>query len=341
MRVEMNGDNKPHKNGDHQVTEDVLLLPDGPTADSSTKSDEDSCEDPPVEVEPPKKTPNESSKSYKDAETISRELLSEALELKPVNPAVKLDALKEQQSKNDANGDANGKESLLKDGKPLIQRRMSLRNRAAPKKYSDDQEAASSSDEVDKDPLATKDPLEIPLGKHSSTVLIRKSPTAAVSMLRSPPKSPVKLFGKVTRPPPELIKAPLGNKISISPATSVTVVPRSKENSASSNKSGYVVVDTQNILKGKSSVPVNSVQASVTVSAVAPSTKATVTKSVTAPASSAASRKPASSNAHTASSTPPDPFESLGQISLVSIASGEDRKKKRVSNLTFCYPHFL
>lgn len=313
--VEVNGEHTPHKNGNHQVTEDALVLPGGQAADSTEKS-ESSCEKAVPVADSSENSTDERNNSFKDAETISRELLSEALELKPVNPSrVKPDASKEQQSKNETNGDANGKESVLKDGKPLVQRRMSLRTRAAPKKYSDDQEGVSSDEEMDKDPLAAKDPLEIPLGKHSSTVLIRKSPNAAVTMLRSPPKSPVKLT-KVTRPPPELIKAPLSNKLSISPATSVTVVPRSKENSVASNKPGFVVVDTQSILKGKSSVPAHSVQASVTVSAVAPSTKAPVSKSVTAPASSTASRKSAPSNVHASLSAPSDPFESLGQFSL-------------------------
>ena len=287
----------------------------------NSKSSENSCEDSIVVLDNTSKG-IKSSNNSKDEATISRELISEALELRPVNSGPKTEARKEL--KSEANGETNGKETTGKDGNPPAQRRMSLRPRAAPKKYADNEQ--SSGDEQKSDPPVAKDPLEIPLGKNSSTVLIRRSPTAAIAMLRSPPvnKSPIKPMTKVIRPPPELIKAPINNKISISPATSVTVIPRSKENSATpSNKSGFVVVDTQSILKGKSSVPVNSVQASVTVSAVpSPLRAAALTsKSVTAPASSNTARKNtpsinANAAAATAISTQPDPFESLGKITV-------------------------
>lgn len=318
LRVDMNGDqNTNHKNGDHQVTisEDALLLDIQMTGDNS-KSVENSCEDSILVLD---NKGIKSSNNSKDEAIISRELISEALELRPVNSGPKTEARKEL--KSEANGETNGKEATGKDGNPPAQRRMSLRPRAAPKKYADNEQ--SSGDEQKPDPPVAKDPLEIPLGKNSSTVLIRRSPTAAVAMLRSPPvnKSPIKPMTKVIRPPPELIKAPINNKISISPATSVTVIPRSKENSATpANKSGFVVVDTQSILKGKSSVPVNSVQASVTVSAVpSPLRAATLpSKSVTAPASSNPSRRitpsiNANAAAATVTSTQPDPFESLGK----------------------------
>ncbi len=215
------------------------------------------------------------------------------------------------ESKADANGEVKGASVLGKEGKPVIQRRMSLRPRAAPKKYLD----ADGSSDDDKDPLAPKDPLEIPLGKNSSTVLIRKSPISSTTLLKTPPKSPVKIT-KVTRPPPELIKAPILSKISISSATSVTMVPRSKENN--SNNSGFVVVDTQSILKGKNAATVSSVPASVTVSAV-PQIPKPVPKPAPSPVTSSANRKSTTSFSSNNSSSLPDPFESLGTFFLIFL----------------------
>lgn len=321
LQMDMNGDpNTQQKNGNHELVEDDDALPDDHTGDV-LDSDGNSSASTVTSDNSKKGRTSEKNKSLKDDNMVSRELLSEALELRPVNPAVKSDTVKAQEPKLEINGDANGRELLSKEGKPPVQRRMSLRPRAAPKKYADME--GSSDDELKSDPLAAKDPLEIPVGKNSAAVLIRKSPTAAVTLLRSPPgnKSPVKTMTKVARPPPELIKAPITNKISISPATSVTVVPRSKENNSdrlvtgSTNKSGFVVVDTQSILKRKSSVPASSVQASVTVSAVPspPKAAALSARPATAPVSSnASSRKlPPTNTASTMHSTP-DPFESLG-----------------------------
>lgn len=206
----------------------------------------------------------------------------------------------------------NGEEkSLGKDGKPLVQRRMSLRPRAAPKKYAD-AEANNSDEDVRTEPavlVAAKDPLEIPLGRNSSTVLIRKSgPVAAtVTVSKSPAKllaNPAVKMTRVTRPPPELIKAPILPKISISSSTSVTVVPRSKDNSTTS---GFVVVDTQSILKGANT----SVTVSAVPAAVKPQPVAVPTPPYTPVPSHPPQRKklPSSHNASL-----PDPFETLGSI---------------------------
>ena len=215
---------------------------------------------------------------------------------------VELDATNEATS--DVNGDTkNETPSKDKKGGNLPQRRMSLRPRAAPKKYTD---AELSSDEEVKDPLATKDPLAIPilLGKNSSTVLIRKSPTAVTVKTNKPAMK----VTKVTRPPPELIKAPISNKISISPATTVTVVPRSKENPSSN--SGFVIVDTQSILTGKGPVAISSAPSSVTVSAV-PSVPKPTPRPATA-ATIVGPKKPAV--VHSNAVSLPDPFESLGNF---------------------------
>ena len=203
---------------------------------------------------------------------------------------------------HDANGEAK-KEEVGKEEKEkgsLPERRMSLRPRATPKKYKDTE--ISSDEEGVKDPLATRDPLAIPSNKNATAVLIRKSPTT-VTTPKVGSKAPIKLT-KLTRPPPELIKAPLSNKISISPATTVTVVPRSRENTSS--KSGFVIVDTQSILTGKGPVAVSSVPASVTVSAV-PSLSTVRAQTKLMPASVLAPKKAA-----LVQPSLPDPFESLG-----------------------------
>ena len=138
-----------------------------------------------------------------------------------------------------------------------LQRRMSLRPRSAPKKYVDVESDSDEEVPIQKfPPDLPKDPLAIPLGKNSSIVLIRK-PTgggdsgASISPVKygSPAASNnnqkshgVKLT-KVTRPPPELIKAPISQqqqhhaKLSVSPATTVTVVPRTtnRESNSSGN----------------------------------------------------------------------------------------------------------
>jgi len=216
---------------------------------------------------------------------------------------------------SDTNGDLKSGEVSKedsKDGQP--QRRMSLRPRAAPKKYKDPE--VSSDDDLN-DPLAVKDPLAIPISKSAATVLIRKSPTTLVGAPKSVGKTPIKAIGKVTRPPPELIKAPASSKILISPATTVSLVPRSKENSKQSG--GFVIVDTQSILTGKGPVAVSSATItatttaaaatpSVTVSAV--STKQTSSNKLIAPSILTTKKAPP---AQVNSASLPDPFESLGK----------------------------
>lgn len=291
-KLEINGEvNTPQENGKHPV-----ILPDDSSLHEESvagKSENETFVEDPISV-----IKASSEQVERKTEVCSEEADSTQSLHKDANDIIV-----------EANGETKSNlQTVAKDGKPLVQRRMSLRPRAAPKKYAD---AEGSSDDDRKEALAAKDPLEIPLGKNSSTVLIRKSPTvpiAGATILKSPPKSPIKMT-KVTRPPPELIKAPILSKISISSATSVTVVPRSKENNSSS--SGFVVVDTQSILKGKNSTPVNNIPASVTVSAV-PSAPKTVPKPVLPPVTSAPSRKsttPSNSN----SNSLPDPFESLGK----------------------------
>ena len=163
----------------------------------------------------------------------------------------------------------NSVSALGKDGKPVVQRRMSLRYRTASEKYA---KADRSSDDDLKEPLVSaKDRLKIP----------------------------------VTRPPPELIKAPILSKISIASA-SVTVVPRSKENHSSS---GFVVVDTQSILKGKNAAPVSNVPLSMTVSAIPPMPKV-MPKPISSPVSSSANRKRTNASSSNCTSLL-DPFESL------------------------------
>ena len=290
-KMEINGEvNTPQENGKHPI----VVADDSPLDEQvAGKSACEMLEDPISVIK---------------AHTVENDQTGQQIELSELDSTHPLH--KEEfadETKADANGEVKSVSLLGKDGKPIIQRRMSLRPRAAPKKYAD---ADASSDDDLKDPLATKDPLEIPLGKNSSTVLIRKSPIAATTLLKLPSKSPVKMT-KVTRPPPELIKAPILSKISISSATSVTVVPRSKENN--SNNSGFVVVDTQSILKGKTAATVSNVPASVTVSAV-PSTPKPVPKPAPPPVTSSANRKSTiSSNSNNSSSLlPQDPFESLG-----------------------------
>ncbi len=293
MKVEVNGEvNIPHENGKHLIVvpDDSSLLEEQTAGKSKSGS---SSENPKSVIKVNTGEPNQDGQE--------KELVCE--EVGSTQSSQKADLVDE--AKVDVNGEAKGVPALAKDGKPVIQRRMSLRHRAAPKKYA---EADKSSDDDIKDSSASaKDPLEIPLGKNSSTVLIRKSPVAAV-VVKSPPKSvsPVKMT-KVTRPPPELIKAPILSKISISSATSVTVVPRSKENNSNS---GFVVVDTQSILKGKNTAPVSNVPASVTVSAVPPTPKA-MPKPIPPPVTSSASRKSTNSSISNSTSLP-DPFESLG-----------------------------
>ena len=297
MKVEINGEvNALQENGKHStdLADDSSPL-DGHVAGKSESGT--SCEDP---VSVIKVNTGETNQDGQKKELICEEVHStRSLQKEEIA----------DQAKVDANGEAKSVSALGKDGKPIIQRRMSLRHRAAPKKYA---EADRSSDDDVKEPLVSaKDPLEIPLGKNLSTVLIRKSPIAAV-VVKSPPKavSPVKMT-KVTRPPPELIKAPILSKISISSATSVTVVPRSKENNSSS---GFVVVDTQSILKGKNAAPVSNVPASVTVSAVPPIPKV-MPKPIPPPVSSSANRKNTNSSSSNSTSLP-DPFESLGMLTI-------------------------
>ena len=184
------------------------------------------------------------------------------------------------------------------------QRRMSLRQRAAPKKYVEVQE------ESDEDPLAIPTPnhksVATPTPKSTTSPALTASPTAAgrrrleptlklgandgkndvglvvatspslrTTPVKAPPLAKLVKSTSMTRPPPELIKAPTSThtvsasaanaaKLAVSPATTVTVVPRSKENA----NPGFVIVDTQSILTGKGPVAVNTVPASVTVSAV-------------------------------------------------------------------------
>ena len=215
---------------------------------------------------------------------------------------------------SDTNGDLKSGDTSKEESKDgLPQRRMSLRPRAAPKKYKDPE--VSSDDELD-DPLATMDPLAIPSNKNAATVLVRKSSTTLAVTPKSGAKIPVKVVGKMTRPPPELIKAPASSKILISPATTVSLVPRSKDNSKQSG--GFVIVDTQSILTGKgpgavSSAAATSAAPSVTVSAV--SSKQTSAK-VVAP-SILASKKPAP--AQVTAPSLPDPFESLGKARLTYL----------------------
>lgn len=234
-----------------------------------------------------------------------------AVEEKPVRNH----SVEEAGQVSDTNGDLKSgdvSKEDSKDGAP--QRRMSLRPRAAPKKYKDPE--LSSDDDLD-DPLATRDPLAIPLSKSATTVLVRKSPTTLVGTPKPGGKTPVKAAGKVTRPPPELIKAPTSSKILISPATTVSLVPRSKENSKPTG--GFVIVDTQSILTGKGPVAVSSAATggsaaaapSVTVSAV--STKQASSNKLIAP-SILASKKTAPPQVNSASL--PDPFESLGTSSI-------------------------
>ena len=185
---------------------------------------------------------------------------------------------------------------------------MSLRHQAAPKKYA---EADRSGDDDVKDPLVSaKDHLKIPLQKKSPTMLIRKSPIAAV-VVKSTPKSvsPDKMT-KVTRPPPEFIKSLILSKIPISSA-SVTSMPQSKENDSSS---GFVVVDIESILKRKNAVPFSNVPASATVSAVPPLPKV-MPKPIPPPVSSSANRKSTNSSSSNSTSLP-DPFESLGILTI-------------------------
>lgn len=300
--VEMNGHLKsPQKNGNHdgdnQTADQNSLLPDEHIGSNTSR--DDTCakkEEDPLSMKKANKTTSENKivtgtvKVNNDKEKRGAGISDEGNSL--------------SKPKADTNGDAQ-MQTLTKDGKPLVQRRMSLRSRAMPKKYAD----AEACDEEPKDPLATKDPLEIPLCK--STVLIRNAPTPSqLTVTKSPNKSPIKLT-KVIRPPPELIKAPIANKISISSATSVTIVPRAKENH-STNNSGYVVVDTQSILKGKTSITASTVPASVTVSAV-PSLPKSVPKLAPTPVNvSTPVNKKTVSSAN--SSSLPDPFESLGEL---------------------------
>ena len=73
---------------------------------------------------------------------------------------------------------------------------------------------------------------------------------------------------------------------------------------------GFVVVDTQSVLKGKNAAPVSNVPASVTVSAVPPIPKV-MPKPIPPPVSSSANRKNTNSSSSNSTSLP-DPFESLG-----------------------------
>lgn len=292
IKMEMNGDvTTPQENGKHQT---VVVDGSSPVDEevASISKSAASCED---------------SLSVIEAKTGEQILVGQKKELPSKNVGLEESIQKEKMDETmaDVNGQSKAPSAISKDGKPPVQRRMSLRQRAAPKKYS---EADGNSDDDVKDQSASvKDPLEIPLGKNSSTVLIRKSPIASV-VVKSPPKplSPVKMT-KVMRPPPELIKAPILSKISISSATSVTVVPRSKENNSSSR---FVVVDTQSILKGKNATSASNVPASVTVSAVPPLPK-TMPKPTPPPTTSSASRKNITSS-NSNSTSLPDPFESLG-----------------------------
>ena len=298
LLVEMNGDLKsPQKNGNH----DILVEQNSDKHISSNTSSDGSSskEEDPLSVKKVNKTTTSENTNATETEKVNNDK-------EKSDASISDEASSLSKPKVDTNGDAQV-QTLSKDGKPLIQRRMSLRSRAMPKKYAD----AEGSDEEPKDPLATKDPLEIPLSK--STVLIRNASTPSqLTVTKSTNKSPIKLT-KVTRPPPELIKAPIANKISISSATSVTIVPRAKENH-STNNSGYVVVDTQSILKGKASVTASTVPASVTVSAV-PSLPKSVPKLAPTSATVLApvNKKPASS-ANNNSASLPDPFESLGEF---------------------------
>lgn len=293
-QVEINGEvNTPQENGKHEVIvadDSPLIIEQDGKSDNDEASDED-----PISV-------NNSIKEGTNQIALRKELSSK--DVHSIQP-IQTDELNDGIKAGDANGEAKG--NLGKDGKPIVQRRMSLRTRATPKKYADTE---GSNDDDLKDILAAKDPLEIPLGKNSSTVLIRKSPSVAVTVQKTPLKSPVKMT-KVTRPPPELIKAPILSKISISPATSVTVVPRSKENN--SGNSGYVVVDTQTILKGKNPTQVSNVPASVTVSAV-PIPPKPLPKSLPSVASTVNRKSTLSASIPNPSSLP-DPFESLGKLS--------------------------
>jgi hypothetical protein len=188
---------------------------------------------------------------------------------------------------------------------------MSLRHQAAPKKYA---EADRSGDDDVKDPLVSaKDHLKIPLQKKSPTMLIRKSPIAA-EVVKSTPKSvsPDKMT-KVTRPPPEFIKALILSKIPISSA-SLTSMPQSKENDSSS---GFVVVDIESILKGKNAAPFSNFPASATVSAVPISyiSPKVMPKPIPPPVSTSANRKSTNSSSSNSTSLP-DPFESLGMLTI-------------------------
>ena len=297
----MNGGVKaPQKNGKHEALGEKSLLP-GNHVSNNIKIDGSSCEDP-LSVKKINKTA-----SISEIKGVSDNVIV-TIEKSTAGTSIAEEVKSSCKPKEETNGDVQVT-ILSKDEKPPIQRRMSLRSRAMPKKYAD----ADGGDEEPKDPLATKDPLEIPLGK--STVLIRNSSAPSqLTVMKSPSKSPIKLT-KVTRPPPELIKAPIANKISISSATSVTVVPRSKENHATNN-SGFVVVDTQSILKGKTSLAVNThVPASVTVSAVPSLPKAVPKPSPTPSPASAPVVKKSASSANNNSTSLPDPFESLGKIS--------------------------
>lgn len=300
--LEMNGDLKsPQKNGNHDMlTDQNSLLPDehisSNTSDGSSTKEED-----PLSVKKINKTTTSENK------IVATETVKVNNDKEKAGASISDETGSQSKPKADTNGNAQV-QTLSKDGKPLIQRRMSLRSRAMPKKYAD----ADGSDEEPKDPLATKDPLEIPLGK--STVLIRNASTPSqLTVTKSANKSPIKLT-KVTRPPPELIKAPIANKISISSTTSVTIVPRAKENH-STNNSGYVVVDTQSILKGKTSIVGSTVPASVTVSAVPSLPKSVAPKLASTHATvSAPVNKKSTSSANNNSASLPDPFESLGEL---------------------------
>ena len=183
---------------------------------------------------------------------------------------------------------------------------MSLRHQAAPKKYA---EADRSGDDDVKEPLVSaKDHLKIPLQKNSPTMLIRKSPIAAVVVKSTPKSASPDKMTKVTRPPPEFIKALILSKIPISSA-SVTSMPQSKEKNSSSE---FVVVDIESILKGKNAAPFSNVPASATVSAVPliPYPKV-IPKPITLPVSTSANRKSTNSSSSNSTSLP-DPFESLG-----------------------------
>ena len=302
--TEMNGDvPSPAENGNNKenVTEDVIV--EEKSGENNTSKNGSTADKLQKEVGPS----DDSSRDVSNSHSKDKVEADDSVLVEDDDVIEEVTNERNGEDKDHLDDESGGKEGKKGTG----QRRMSLRPRAAPKKYVDVEE--SSDDDV-KDPLATKDPLAIPLGKNSSTVLIRKSlsPTTASVSVKPSGKPPLKI-GKVTRPPPELIKAPSLHKLSVSPSTTVTVVPRSKENA----NPGFVIVDTQSILTGKGPVAVSTVPASVTVSAVPPvqvtPKQPSRTTSLTASASTTVMttvKKTTSSNA-TAHSLP-DPFEALG-----------------------------